>query len=365
MKQFLLSSLVLWSLLLGAGSCSSDDAEVMGPPLTDINGTYQDETLALTYGGSGLSGAGKKITFHSEDKQTAKISLQNVIPGIDNLELSDVLLTSSKDETQFLFKGASDKDNCQLDYSGYVQKGKLVLNLKANIAANSAVAGRWTLQQLIPGDDEGEPNKKQSVIFNWDSDYQYTMSSFNIKLPTSAAASNLAAYLSENVMKNLLSTVTLGSDGNCICTYADEVNDLDPSWVDTPMNAIHYYLKGDYCYLLLNKDFLNRIPAVTSRAVINWVDILLQMYPNGIPLRYSIAESGKLSVWYEDMETINSFSNVVFPFLANYIPEQSSTNQMIVFLMENMLDVKKFKKAMETTTRFELGLNFSLVKQGA
>lgn len=365
MKQFLLSSLVLWSLLLGAGSCSSDDAEVMGPPLADVNATYQNETLELAYSGSLLAGGDRKITFYSEDKQTAKISLQKVIPGIDNLELSDVLLTSSKDETQFLFKGASDKEICQLDYSGYVQKGKLVLNLKADIAANSAVAGRWTLQQLIPGDDEGEPNKKQSVIFNWDSEYQYTITSLNLKLPTSTAASNLAAYLSENVMKNLLSTVTLSSDGNLICTYANEINDLDPSWVDTPVNAIQYYLKGDYCYLLLNKDYLNRTSTGISRATISWVDIILQMYPDGIPLRYSIAESGKLSLSYEDRETINSFSNVIFPFLMNYIPEQSANNQMIVFLMENMLDVKKFKKAMETTTKFELGLNFSLVKQGS
>lgn len=364
MKQFLLSSLVLCGLLLGAGSCSSNEGEVMGPPLTDVNAAYQDETLELMYGEGALAGADKKITFYSEDKLTAKISLQNVIPGVDNLELSDVLLTSSKDETQFLFKGASDKDNCQLDYSGYVEKGKLVINLKVNVATNSAVAGRWTLQQLIPGDDEGEPNKKQSVIFNWDSDYQYAIPSLSLKLPTSTAASNLSAYLSENVMKNLLSTLTLSSDGGCVFTYANEVNDLDPSWTDTPVNAIQYYLKGDYCYLLLNKDLLNRSNALTSRAVISWIDIILQMYPDGIPFRYSIADGGKLSLWYEDRETINTFSNVVFPLLANYIPDPDSTNQMIVFLMENILDVKKFKKAMETTTKFELGLNFSLVKQG-
>lgn len=362
MKQFLLSSLVLWSLLLGAGSCSSDDAEVMGPPLTDVNATYQDGTLELTYGEGLLAGADKKVTFLSEDKQTAKLSLQNVIPGIDNLELSDVLLTSSKDETQFLFKGASDKDQCQLDYSGYVEKGKLVLNLRANIAANSAVVGRWALQSIV---SENKVYKKQPVLFAWEtttnfSGFEITSNEgFELTLSSNEAAKNIAKGLSDYmVATSLIKEITLKSDGGLIIVYAKEVNDADPVWQESGANDLQYYIRDNRFYLLVNADSFS----VSSGDGVfgGWIKMLIQQYSNGIPWGFNSAESGKLSV-YLDQEVLSSknFMSMTSLF-ATLLPEKSE--YIPVSLVRNVLT--NYSTAIKETTVIELGLNFSAVNQG-
>lgn len=363
MKQFLLSSLVLWSLLLGAGSCSSDDAEVMGPPLADVNATYQNETLELAYSGSLLAGGDRKITFYSEDKQTAKISLQKVIPGIDNLELSDVLLTSSKDETQFLFKGASDKEICQLDYSGYVEKGKLVLNLKADIAANSAVAGRWALQSIVT---ENKVYKKQPVLFNWEttanfSGFEITSSEgFDLTLSSNEAAKNIAKGLSDYMIAtSLIKEITLKPDGGLVIVYAKEVNDADPVWQESGANDLQYYIRDNRFYLLVN---VNTLPGSGEDDVLmGWMNMLIKQYSNGFPLGFSSAEKGKLSV-YVDQEVLSSKSFMsMTSFLVTLLPEKS--DYIPVSLLRNVLS--NYSSAIKETTMLELGLNFSAVNQGS
>lgn len=363
MKQFLLSSLMLWSLLLGAGSCSSDDAEVMGPPLADVNGAYQNETLELTYGGSSLAGADKKITFYSEDKQTAKISLQKVIPGIDNLELPDVLLTSSKDETQFLFKGASDKDNCQLDYSGYVEKGKLVLHLKADIAVNSAVAGRWALQSIVT---ENKVYKKQPVLFNWETTanfpgFEITSSEgFDLTLSSNEAAKNIAKGLSDYMIAtSLIKEITLNPDGGLVVVYAKEVNDADPVWQESGVNDLQYYLRDNRFYLLVNVDTWSG--SGEDDVLLGWMNMLIKQYSNGFPMGFSSAEKGKLSV-YADQEVLSSKSFMsMTSFLVTLLPEKS--DYIPVSLLRNVLS--NYSAAIKETTTLELGLNFSAVNQGS
>lgn len=363
MKQFLLSSLMLWSLLLGAGSCSSDDAEVMGPPLTDVNATYQNETLELTYGGGLLTGADRKITFYSEDKQTAQITLQDVIPGIDNLELSDVLLTSSKDETQFLFKGACDKESCQLDYSGYVEKGKLVLNLKADIAANSAVAGRWALQSIVT---ENKVYKKQPVLFSWETTgnfpgFEITSSEgYDLTLSSNEAAKNIAKGLSDYMIAtSLIKEITLKSDGGLIVVYAKEVNDADPVWQESGVNDLQYYIRDNRFYLLVNA---NSLPGSGEDDVLmGWMNMLVKQYSNGFPLGFSSAENGKLSI-YVDQEVLSSKSFIsMTSFLVTLLPDKS--DYIPLSLLRNVLS--NYSAAIKETTALQLGLNFSAVNQGA
>lgn len=362
MKQFLLSSLVLCGLLLGAGSCSSNEGEVMGPPLTDVNAAYQDETLELMYGEGALAGADKKITFYSEDKLTAKISLQNVIPGIDNLELSDVLLTSSKDETQFLFKGASDKDNCQLDYSGYVEKGKLVINLKVNVATNSAVAGRWALQSLV---NDNKIYKKQPALFTWETTANFsgfdimTDDGYHVSLSTNEAAKNIAKGLSDYLIAtNLIKEVTLKSDGGLVIVYAKEINDSDPVWQESGVNDLQYYIRDNRFYLLVNADVFS--VSGEDNVLGGWIKMLLQQYSKGVPLAYNSAEEGKLSV-YLDQEVLGSksFTSMVSLF-EKFLPDKSE--YIPVSLMRNVFS--NYSAAIKETTAIQLGLNFSSVKQG-
>lgn len=362
MKQFLLSSLLLCGLLLGAGACSSDDAEVMGPPLTDVNATYEKEMLELTYGGGLLAGSDRQITFHSEDKQTAKISLQNVIPGIDNLELSEVLLTSSKDETQFLFKGASDKDQCQLDYSGYVEKGKLVLNLKANIPANSAVAGRWALQSIV---SENKVYKKQPTLFTWETTADFpgfditSSEGFDLSLSSNEAAKNIAKGLSDYMIAtNLIKEVTLKSDGNLVVVYAKEVNDSDPVWQESGINDLHYYIRDHRFYLLVNTNAFS--VGGDDNVLGGWIGMLLQQYSSGVPLGFNSAESGKLSV-YLDKEVLGSKSfTSMMSLFSTLLPEKS--DYIPISLMRNVFS--NYATAIKETTAIQLGLNFSAVKQG-
>lgn len=360
MKQFLLSSLLLCALLLGAGACSNDDSEVMGPPLTDVNATYEKETLELTYGGGLLAGSDRQITFHSEDKQTAKISLQNVIPGIDNLELSEVLLTSSKNKTQFLFKGASDKDQCQLDYNGYVEKGKLVLNLKANIPANSAVAGRWALQSIV---SESEVYKKQPTLFTWETTADFpgfditSSEGFDLSLSSNEAAKSIAKGLIDYMIAtNLIKEVTLKSDGNLVVVYAKEVNDSDPVWQESGINDLHYYIHDNRFYLLVNTNAFS-VGADNN----GWIGMLLQQYSNGVPLGFNSAESGNLSVFL-DKEVLGSksFTSMVSSF-STLLPEKSE--YIPISLMQSVFS--NYSTAIKETTAIQLGLNFSAVKQGA
>lgn len=363
MKQFLLSSLLLCALLLGAGACNNDDAEVMGPPLTDVNATYEKETLELTYGGGLLAGSDRQITFHSEDKQTAKISLQNVLPGIDNLELSEVLLTSSKDETQFLFKGASDKDQCQLDYSGYVEKGKLVLNLKANISANSAVAGRWALQSIV---SENKVYKKQPTLFSWETTADFpgfditSSEGFDLSLSSNEAAKNIAKGLSDYMIAtNLIKEVTLKSDGNLVVVYAKEVNDSDPVWQESGINDLHYYIRDNRFYLLVNTNAFS--VGGDDNVLRGWIGMLLQQYSSGVPLGFNSAESGKLSV-YLDKEVLGSKSfTSMMSLFSTLLPEKS--DYIPISLMRNVFS--NYSTAIKETTAIQLGLNFSTVKQGA
>ena len=362
MKQVLLYSILLGSLLIGFVACSSDDPEIMGPALGDVNGDYQNgsgsKALEIYYSDKILNGSNKTVTFSSEDKQTAIITLKNVIPGVDVLELPEVLLTSSKDQTQFLFSGTCSKTDCMVTYDGTVEKGKLTLSLTAKLFANDDVVGRWILQKI---QKDGDVYKKQPVFFTWTTTEEFpgfkikTSDGYNLTLSCTEASRNLGKGFSEYMeFTGLIKEITLTSDGNIKMVYAS-----GSGWQESELNVMRYYIRGERFYLQVDESVLSS--SAEDEALLGIVKSLLQQYEDGIPFGFDSTESGKLSL-YLDSEVLASTKVVsMMPLFKNFLPAQS--DYFSISLLQNVFE--NYSTAIKATTKIQLGLNFSQVKQGA
>lgn len=366
MKQALLYSLLLCGFLMGVTACSSDDAEIMGPALNDVNADYQNastsKALEIYYGGNLLSGSKKTVTFYSEDKQVAMVTLKNVIPGVETLELRDVLLSSSKDQTQFLFTGTVRKTDYTVDYEGTVAKDKMTLTLSVNLVANNAVSGRWMLQKV---QKEGEVYKKQSVSFAWTTTEDFpgfkikTADGYNLTLSCTEASRNLGEGFSEYMdATGLLKEITFRPDGNLIMVYAKQVNGSEAVWQESDLNALQYYIANGKLYLLVNEKLLSTNTG--DDAFMGIIKTLIQQYPNGVPFGLDAAESGKLSL-YLDKEVLGGSKLVsMMSVFKTFLPTQSE--YVSVSLLQNVFD--NYSAAIKATTKIQLGLNFNQIKQG-
>lgn len=367
MKQVLLYSLLLCGFLIGAVACSSDDAEIMGPALSDVNADYQNasmsKALEIYYGGNLLSGSNKTATFYSEDKQVAVITLRNVIPGIEALELRDVLLSSSKDQTQFLFGGTVQKTDYTIDYEGTVAKDKMTLTVSAKLVANDAVAGRWMLQKV---QKEGDVYKKQSVTFAWTTTEEFpgfkikTADGYNLTLSCSEVSRNLSEGFSEYMdATGLIKEITLRSDGNLIVVYAKQINGSETVWQESDMNALQYHIADGKLYLTVSEKILGA--NASDDVIVGIMKTLIKQYGNGVPFVIDATESGKLSL-YLDKEVLSGNSLVsMMSVFKSFLPAQS--NYVSISLLQNVFD--NYSVAMKATTKIQLGLNFNQIKQNA
>lgn len=364
MKQTLLYSLLLCAFLMGMVACSSDDAEIMGPALSDVNADYQNastsKALEIYYSGSLLSGS-KTVTFHSEDKQVAMVTLKNIVPGVETLELRDVLLSSSKDQTQYLFSGTVLKSDYTVDYEGTVAKEKMTLNLSVSLVANDEVTGRWILQK---SQMDGEVYKKQSVFFHWDTTEDFpgfkikTSDGYNLTLSGKDAANNIAEGLSKYMdTTGLIKEMTFRPDGNLIVVYA-KGDGTDASWQESDLNQLQYFISNNTIYLCVSDKLLQS--NLDEDAFMGVLKVLLQQYTTGIPLEYDSSESGKLKLYIDKKILANNKLVSMTPMLSTLLPKQSET--LPVSLMQNVLE--NYSTAIKATTNIALGLNFTLVKQG-
>lgn len=368
MKQVLLYSILLGSLLIGFVACSSDEPEIMGPALADVNGDYQNgsgsKALEIYYSDKILNGSNKTVTFSSEDKQTAIITLKNVIPGVDVLELPEVLLTSSKDQTQFLFSGTCSKTDCMVTYDGTVEKGKLTLSLTAKLFANDDVVGRWVLQEIVPGD--GKFYKKQPVCCVWETTdefegFELVMSGIELPYSSNDVAKAFGKGLSDYMAAvRLIKEITLRSDGNLIIVYAKSMNASDTILQESDLNMLQYYVRDNAFYLVVNENMLQGTP--DDGGLMSWMKVFIKQYPDGLPLQCNASESGKL-VLNLDKGVLgsNQFITMIIPALSQLLPEEST--YVYIPLVQNVF--KNYSTAIKATTKIQLGLNFSLVKQGA
>lgn len=361
MKQVLLCSLLCCSFLMGVVACSSDDAEIMGPPLTDVNGDYQNggnsKALDLSYSGSALSGSTKAVTFNSEDKLTAVLTIRNVIPGMERLELPEVLLTSSEDQTQFTFKGIAERTDCQVEYEGSVSKGKMSLSLSVSLVSNQDVVGRWILQKI---QKEGEDTyKKQPVFFAWSTTSEFpgfkikTSDGYNLILSTADVSKNIGEAFSQYMEgTGVIKELTLHPDGNVVMMYT---NGSDGTMQESGINTLQYYIRDGRLYLLVDDKQLEG--NTNEGAFMGVIKILLQQYPNGVPFACDATESGKLRLYLDKEVLMNNKVVTMMSLFSGFLPEQS--DYLPLSLLKNVFE--NYGTATKATTKIELGLNFNKV----
>lgn len=369
-------------------ACSDDDDNKGGVAVEKVNGTYEANSLELTYSGAPLTG--KRAIFHSADGQNATITLSgaalslfrsdlglnnpSVIPGEASTTLNVSLKPSGESYT---FDGIDAANGRTINYTGSVQDGKLNLNLNVAFSANE-LTGKWDLQ--APG-WENNP-----ISLDWNTSKKFEIKVFGIpaqKTPgeilTLFSAVSLIPSGDEKLniheaMGRLLQNVSFLGDGNIVASYSDKENMASPVWKESPLNMAHYTVKDEKLVVYLNADALLDLIMKPANKAFNPSSILELLLPKlleltpmlsqGVALNYEVTEDGNLTVSLEK-DLVMGLVEALYPLFENpefisYVKTAAASQPDFVAYVDMVGDIlDQFVSVVSTTTDMKLGLKFS------
>lgn len=385
-------------------ACSDDDNKggVNKELLEELNTTFttgnESASFALTY--SDASMVGKTATFNSADGKTATIVLAGttmsqlkstlgvelVNPGVVPGETSTTLNVNLTPvgETGFAFEGTDEANGRTLTYKGTIEKGKLSMDVDVAFADND-LTGTWNLYPYVPYADV------MPAHIVWQSSVPFKVSFISGTEPTEIQPEwflNMVAALDlipagetkmtlNKSLASLLKSISFGKDGNIIASYSDAANMTSPVWQESSSNMIHYVVKNGKLYAYLNIDAIMGAASgqkSTTKAldlasilqvVLSKLPELAPMLTEGIPLGYTIAEDGMLSV-YIDKDGLGA---ILIDVMIELMQSEDLKNALLEFISSNpgfsmfagMINdvLAQFPETAAATSTLELGLNFT------
>lgn len=392
----------------------------------NLNGSYDDKTLKMTYNGEELTG--KRVTFTADEKlEKATILLSGVekdltdmlggligelkfttnspIPGEKEIKLEDVTLTANADGT-YSFEGKDENSNRTMLYKGTVKKDEMSIEI-TNTLANQELAGTWNLGPLRYSMLEEMSAPTSSPLWiNWDTENNINAGVIE-GIPFDMNPNSLFSwifYIGDDAflqmmgisgvdvriqqwIKNLLQSVTVQPNGCMFATYSYSGDLNNPAWSsEMGHNIIRYYHgeEPNQVYIEANADFiLSAIGGLLTRtradneqdlAVIlkPLIDALKPAIEKGFPCTYEITGDimrinldGKFtqSVLIELVNVINT--PMIYDMVMGLIdgdPSLQTYKPNIVTALQTLPNALKYKDSSLTTPCEYVKVGFELVK---
>lgn len=232
-------SIVLISLLGGiAGMLTSCSEDYPGPNPVDVTANYSNKfsntnsNLLLTYNGEEM--IGKSVDFSTVKGETGNITLYDIIPGEEALKLTAITLVGNADSYSFKGNGVGSNTETTFNYEGYVEKGKLEINLTEVKMGNSTQWGHsYRMSDLEYGKRKDPILNKETNLYEWGEAENklsitalYTDMDIDLQedeaLFLYATVSDVIKGFGGYLVPQLLQTVTLSPDGNIIADYTTD-----------------------------------------------------------------------------------------------------------------------------------------------
>ncbi len=368
-KNVLYLAALSCALCFGFTACGDDEESTVTPPTTDtpteeegvldVNATYTDETLSLTYSGSAMPG--KSVKFETTDGETATLTLEGnfditsllssvlstkaalipdlsmspgVFPGELTTTISNVTLT--KDGEKYTFEGSDSQNGRTAEYSGEVQNGMLTLNIDNVVMPEDEMQGTWNL------------NQSQVLSMTWES-------TTNITIPdmgefSTTQLSSMVPLLVNSMITEALQTISFGNDGNIVANYKE-----DGAWVDSPLNIAQYYMKDGQMYVQLNIPMLLQVTQTKAGAISTILDIaeFLPYLSEGVPVKYTV--DGTNAEVYADKD-------LLLPILSFIANNETITNAILAEIPADMQTLAtalmpQIVEVINNTSEITVGLN--------
>lgn len=342
MKNKFLVLLVL-GIAFFAG-CSDDNKSADDDQESAFNGIYStgsaERALDLKY--SGVEFKGKSVNFNFTDEDVAELKLQGVVPGESETVFSNVQLESN--DEGYTFSAEDENDVRTVKLNGFLEKGKLTLNVEVKFAEN-VLMKKWKLS---------------SVSMTWLPRDYYLIEG---KLNTGGVAA-LVSLGGGPLLKKYLQDITFLEDGNVVATYnAAVATDEDPEpaadWQESALNLAHYYVKDDICYVCPNVEMIMSQVGKDNagRANLDPTTLILgQLLQKGIPVHFEISKSAilkKETIYMYVDETFIKNLKPLIPVVAALVPEDYEIpilNAPVKPILESL------PGALDATTELKLGI---------
>ena len=297
-------------LILGVAffaSCSDDDKD----PFKNYSADYSGDKLALKLNGKEFSGT--SVSFNSENKKNATLTLNKLIPGEPALEVKNLIVEELAGD-DYTFAGENKNDDRIVLVEGAVKSG--VLSLNTSFKVISKVVGEWMLAK--PEMDDSYNMVSSCIHLEIVTDVDSIAFPIWGKLPINPnpeiegdlGLTTLLQTLGGGILPGLLKKMNLKEDGNLIASYHQitGIQDLfQPDatpLVDSEEGLVRYNVKDGQIYILVD------IESLLGRSTENNpTSMLMTMLETGIPLKVQL--DGEKMRAYVDREMMLPFMSVL------------------------------------------------------
>lgn len=383
-------------------SCSDDDdpAPVVCP--VDETEFTAAKGLQLMYNGQPMLGQKVKFTPNG-DKATLTIQsdfdLSGLIGGKADLPLQlqgPGLLPGTPELTlhvdlkvngdQCSFEGAGEAEYCTYEYQGTVSKGSLNLQFNNVKLKDTSFAGKWDLTKFSyttgPWGDSIDEVTASPIHIVWESEKGVNMgipgwdmpvqSILDIALRMPLIPAGDKKVTAPQMLNTVLKDVTFQEDGNIVATYTD-VKDSAAGWQTSPVNLAQYVVvDARTIRVFLNPVAImaqvkQRSMSIPNEVITGAIQQLLPLLKNGVPVAYR-AEGDQRTVFLDKGFLQPLLQSTVAPLFKNedFVKEMIEAMKKVEGMGElaPMAEpvLKSLPDIIETTTKLEVGLNFTVSK---
>lgn len=380
-------------------SCSDDDD--LAPVVCPVDETEftAAKGLQLMYNGQPMLGQKVKFTPNG-DKATLTIQsdfdLSGLIGGKANLPSQlqgPGLLPGTPELTlhvdlkvngdQCSFEGAGEAEYCTYEYQGTVAKGSLNLQFNNVKLKDTSFAGKMDLSQFEYTTDEFF-GKIDSVITTpihvvWESAKDIDLvithlpvqSVLEMVLKMPLIPEGDGKYVPEK-LNEVLKDVTFKEDGNIVATYMDVKNPA-AGYQTSPVNLAQYVVAGSGIKVFLNPVAIkaqvqqSKAMGIPSEMISTAIQQLLPLLTNGVPVEARVKG---------DKRTVLLNTDFLLPLMKGLVAPLFKDEAFVKQLVEAMKKnpnfgamaglaepvLKSLPDIIDTTTKLEVGLNFTVSK---
>ena len=347
-------------LILGVAffaSCSDDDKV----PFKNYSADYSGDKLALKLNGKEFSGT--SVSFNSENKKNATLTLNKLIPGEPALEVKNLIVEELAGD-DYTFAGENKNDDRIVLVEGAVKSG--VLSLNTSFKVISKVVGEWMLAK--PEMDDSYNMVSSCIHLEIVTDVDSIAFPIWGKLPINPnpeiegdlGLTTLLQTLGGGILPGLLKKMNLKEDGNLIASYHQitGIQDLfQPDatpLVDSEEGLVRYNVKDGQIYILVD------IESLLGRSTENNpTSMLMTMLETGIPLKVQL--DGEKMRAYVDREMMLPFMSVLellLPMIDDLeldptFAAMGITNESLKQLVNDIINL------VTKSSKVELGLNLT------
>ena len=355
MKNKLLLLLAL-SIAFFTG-CKDDDKD----PFKNYSADYSGDKLALKLNGKEFSGT--SVSFNSENKKNATLTLNKLIPGEPALEVKNLIVEELAGD-DYTFAGENKNDDRIVLVEGAVKSG--VLSLNTSFKVISKVVGEWMLAK--PEMDDSYNMVSSCIHLEIVTDVDSIAFPIWGKLPINPnpeiegdlGLTTLLQTLGGGILPGLLKKMNLKEDGNLIASYHQitGIQDLfQPDatpLVDSEEGLVRYNVKDGQIYILVD------IESLLGRSTENNpTSMLMTMLETGIPLKVQL--DGEKMRAYVDREMMLPFMSVLellLPMIDDLeldptFAAMGITNESLKQLVNDIINL------VTKSSKVELGLNLT------